>query len=172
MKAIIGLGNPGTKYKETRHNIGWMAVDILASRHSISIKKNSRRYISGKGTIRGEDVIIVKPQIYMNNSGMAVKELSVKMKLEAGDIIVIHDDIDMELGKIRTKKNGGHGGHNGIRSIIEELGKGDFVRIKIGIGRKKGISPADFVLSPFEREELPFVDEAIEKAMDKVVELL
>ncbi|GFN35217.1 aminoacyl-tRNA hydrolase [Tepidimicrobium xylanilyticum] len=165
MFAIIGLGNPGKAYANTRHNVGFNAIDLLASRNNIKINKIKFKSVCGEGIIAGKKVLLMKPHTYMNNSGMAVLDLYNFYKLPTENIIVVVDDIDIEFGTIRIKKKGSAGSHNGLKSIIYHLQTENFPRIKIGIGNKKeGQDLADFVLSQFTKDERVDIDQAIEKA--------
>src|SRR3989304_1474657 len=153
---IVGLGNPGTKYKDTRHNIGFMAVDSLAEANVV--KLNKRGFQSGwaKGHIAGKEVVLLKPQTYMNLSSEAVQGISGYFHIEPKDILVIYDDIDLEFGSVRIRPGGGSGGHRGMASIIEHLCANDFPRIRLGIGRPKERGQgdvADYVLSSLTPDE-------------------
>ena len=159
MKLIVGLGNPGRDYRWTRHNVGFLLVERLAEKNGIDLAKRGLKSIYGRGKIGKKDVILAKPQTFMNLSGEAVQRLLRFFKIPPEDLIVLHDDLDLPFGKIRIRLQGGAGGHKGIKSIIESLGVDVFVRFKVGIGRpgKAGQDPADFVLEPLsggEREEL------------------
>lgn len=165
MFAVVGLGNPGKNYEGTRHNVGFDAIDLLAYRNNIKINKIKFKSVYGEGIIGNNKVILLKPQTYMNNSGMAVLDLYTFYKLPIENIIVIVDDIDIEFGTIRVKAKGSAGSHNGMKSIIYHLQSDKFPRVKIGVGQKKeGQDLADFVLSRFSREERDKIDLAIEKA--------
>jgi PTH1 family peptidyl-tRNA hydrolase len=158
VKLIVGLGNPGRNYRWTRHNVGFLLVERLAEENGIDISKKGLKSIYGRGKIGPEDVILAKPQTFMNLSGEAVGQLLRFFKIAPQDLIVLHDDLDLPWGKIRIRLRGGHGGHKGIKSIIETLGIDGFVRVKVGIGRpdRTGQDPADYVLEPVrgaEREE-------------------
>ena len=136
MKLLVGLGNPGGKYAFTRHNAGFMVIDRLAFKHGIDLKEDKKKKsIVGKGTIGGEAVTVAKPQTFMNLSGEAIQSLSSYLKLNIDDIVVVHDEIDLDFGKIKVKTGGGHGGHNGLKSITSMLGDGGFTRLRVGIGR-------------------------------------
>ncbi|HBO83564.1 MAG: aminoacyl-tRNA hydrolase [Deltaproteobacteria bacterium GWC2_42_11] len=179
---IIGLGNPGARYEFTRHNIGFLAVDYIADKAGISLSKKSHKAVWGKGNISGNDVIIAKPQTFMNLSGDAVRTIAGYFHIEAKDIIVIYDDIDLELGTVRIRKKGGGGGHRGMESVIEQLGAKDFARIRLGIGRperrgqgsrvKGQEDTADYVLSPFSREEEDRLEEILNTTKDTVDTIL
>ena len=154
MKIIVGLGNPGRKYERTRHNAGFMAIDELARGLRIELGLEKCHALLGKGALGTEKVVLAKPQTYMNGSGQAVAALLKDAYASAGELIVLHDELDLAAGVVRVKIGGGHGGHNGLRSIIEHLGTADFVRVRIGIGRPvPGMDTADYVLSPFFAEE-------------------
>ncbi|NLW23311.1 MAG: aminoacyl-tRNA hydrolase [Tissierellia bacterium] len=169
MFAVVGLGNPGKDYSYTRHNVGFDTVDILASRNNIKINKIKFKSVYGEGIIGGKKTLLVKPQTYMNNSGMAVLDLYKFYKIPLENIIVIVDDVDIEFGTIRIRKKGSSGSHNGLKSIIYHLESEEFPRIKIGIGNKKeGQDLADFVLSRFSKDERIYIDAAIEKAAQAV----
>lgn len=169
MKIIIGLGNPGRRYIHTRHNIGFMVADELARIHRIDLKMEKFGGVAGWGRIGSEDVVILKPQTYMNESGRAASAALRWTHAEPGDLFVIHDDLDLPLADVRVKTGGGHGGHNGLRSIMEQIASPEFVRIRFGIGRPyPGIDASDYVLSPFLPEERQAVAQAIELAAEAV----
>jgi PTH1 family peptidyl-tRNA hydrolase len=154
MKIIVGLGNPGRKYGRTRHNAGFMAVEALAESLRIDISHEKYHALVGKGRIDSEEAILAKPQIYMNESGRSVGAILRYTSAAVSDLIVIHDELDLPLGAVWVKVGGGHGGHNGLRSLIEHLGSAQFIRVRIGIGRPApGMDPADYVLSPFAADE-------------------
>ncbi len=154
VRFIVGLGNPGLAYRVTRHNLGFMVIDRLARKHGISLSTRKFKARFGKGKIVGEQVVLVKPQTYMNLSGLCVQSLLSYHEDSLKNLIVIHDDLDLSMGLIRIRRGGGHGGHKGVQSIIQALGGGDFVRVKVGIGRPKScVDVTDYVLHPFEGEE-------------------
>lgn len=170
---IAGLGNPGNEYRETRHNVGFMVLDRLAQRLP---KKNfeeihgcSSHYL--KGTYAGRPLFLQKPETYMNLSGEAVAPLMRKEEIETGGLLVIYDDMDLEVGKLRIRRRGSCGGHNGIRSIIESIGTEDFARIRVGIGHRKGTG-ADYVLSRFEEDEKAVIGRVLDAAADAVILIL
>lgn len=159
---VVGLGNPGKDYTNTRHNVGFDTIDILAERNHININKIKFKSVYGEGNIGGSKVLLVKPQTYMNNSGITVREISSFYKIPPENIIVIVDDIDIDFSAVRIKRRGSAGSHNGLKSIIYHLQKDDFPRIKIGIGRKRENQDlADFVLSRFSKEERKLIEESI-----------
>jgi len=162
MKLIIGLGNPGKKYEKTRHNLGFMAVDFLREKLGAPDFKSNKK-CAAEFSKSGE-IILAKPQTFMNLSGEAVAKLLSFYKLDLDDLIVIHDDIDLELGKIKDGKNHGPAGHNGVKSIIELLGTKDFPRLRIGVGRPpEHIPPEDYVLQNFTSAELKLLPEIFNK---------
>lgn len=161
---VIGLGNPGKKYAHNRHNIGFMAVDRLALAHDIALNRVQEKSIVGKGQIKGFQVMIAKPQTYMNRSGISVRKLTNFYKIEHDRIIVIYDELDLPFGAIRLRKKGGAGGHNGMKSIIQQLGQ-EISRLRIGIGRPPGkMDPAAFVLKDFQKEESLVLNEVLDDA--------
>lgn len=170
MKLIVGLGNPGLFYAHNRHNIGYMCVNRFAREHKIRFNKKQGLARIGSGEINGEKVVLARPQTFMNNSGESVNRLVKRYKTELTDLIVIHDDLDLPTGKIRLRQGRGSGGHRGIESIITHLGKGNFYRIRVGIGRPdiaedtdidKEQAVIDYVLSGFTRQEKKIMDIAI-----------
>lgn len=170
VKLLVGLGNPGSKYHETKHNVGFMAIDLLAKELGVSFteEKNFKAEVTSS-FIDGEKVYLVKPTTFMNLSGRAVRSLLAYYNIPIEDFIVIYDDLDMEVGKIRFRQKGSAGGHNGIKSIILETGTQVFDRIKIGIGRPKaGITVVNHVLGKFEEDDYI----TIQNTLDKVVESL
>jgi PTH1 family peptidyl-tRNA hydrolase len=167
-KIVFGLGNPGEQYRQTRHNIGWMVLDRLADRAGWVGRGRSRdaAAIVG-GRYRGLDLLLVKPQTYMNDSGLAVRKVLARERAPLGELLVVVDDFALPFGKLRFREGGGPGGHNGLRSIIGELGSEAFSRLRIGIGAP-GRGFADHVLSRFEPDERERLDELIETAADAV----
>lgn len=161
MKLIVGLGNPGPQYAETRHNIGFMVAQMLAERCGISLKKQGHQALYGVGRICGQEAMILLPQTFMNRSGGSVGSVCRTQGVTPEDIVVIHDDIDLPFGYMKIKSGGGHGGHNGIRHIREVLGTGDFFRVKIGVDRPPaGGEVSGYVLQRFnaaERQKLEAV---------------
>lgn len=132
--AVIGLGNPGEKYSGTRHNIGFMAIDYISQKLNVKVNKSKHKALTAEADINGHRVLLVKPQTFMNKSGESVKELCDYLELDSRHIIILYDDITLNMGKMRIRQKGSHGGHNGIKDIIYQLGNDDFDRIKIGVG--------------------------------------
>ena len=168
MKLIVGLGNPGRRYQGTRHNIGARVIDTLARRHHVALREEGWADV-GALTLDGARVLLARPQTYVNVSGTAVADLRRRHRLPRENLLVAFDDLDLPVGQIRLRAKGGHGGHNGMRSIIEALGSEEFARLRVGIGRPpEGVDPADYVLSRFSKEEQAQLDEAVKRAADAV----
>ena len=173
MYFIVGLGNPGRQYENTRHNIGFLTIDYLANKHNIDVKKSKFKSLYGQGEIFGQKVMLIKPQTYMNNSGEALRELRNFYKFEEDELIVIVDDIDIDFGKIRIKKKGSAGTHNGMKSIIYQLQYDTFPRIKVAVGKKpEYMDLANFVLSGFSEKEVEIIREEIKLATEAIETLL
>ena len=173
MYILVGLGNPGREYQNTRHNIGFDVIDKLADEERISLLEKKHKAIIGKGIIAGHKVILAKPQTFMNLSGESVRELTDYYKIdETCEIIVISDDVSLDVGQIRIRKKGSAGGHNGLKSIIAHFGHDNFLRVKMGVGEKpKNYDLADYVLGHFTQEERKIMDEAAARAT-KAIRLL
>lgn len=173
MYVIVGLGNPDKEYDNTRHNIGFSAIDYLADKYDIRVNEVKHKAMLGKGIINGQKVVLVKPLTYMNLSGEAVRAVIDYYKIEEeNELIVIYDDISLDVGQLRIRKKGSAGGHNGIKNIILHLGHDTFERIKIGVGEKpKGYDLADYVLGHFSKEELTIMSESM-KDVDGAVNLM
>lgn len=167
MFLIVGLGNPGKQYDNTRHNVGFDVMDALADKYNISISEKKHKALCGKGVVEGQKVVLAKPQTFMNLSGESVVELLNYYKLAPEDeLLIIFDDISLAPGGIRIRKKGSAGGHNGIKNIIAQIGTQDFMRIKVGVGEKpKGWDLADHVLGHFNAEERKAVEDAIADAV-------
>lgn len=162
MYVIVGLGNPDREYAGTRHNIGFDAVTRLADDYNIALNKKEHKALCGKGVIEGHKVLLAQPQTYMNLSGESVRALADYYKIMPDELIIIYDDISLDVGKLRIRKKGSAGGHNGIKNIIAHLGTQEFMRIRIGVGEKpKGWDLADYVLGHFKRDEEPLIREAL-----------
>ncbi len=173
MKLIVGLGNPGKKYERTRHNLGFMVLDLLADRVGVAIDKTKAQALLGEWKRAGESVLLVKPQTYMNLSGQALATLFRYQPVAAEDVIVVHDDLDLPFGRMRIRQQGSAGGNRGMLSVLQVLGDVPFVRVRIGIGRPPpGVDPADFVLQRFTPEEKSRLPELVGRAADAVEAVL
>ena len=173
MKIIVGLGNPGVHYQWTRHNVGFRVVDQLSEVQRIPICFRRFKAHYGIGRIHSQDVVLVKPLTFMNLSGEAVRKIANTFSGEKEDLIVVHDDLDLALGRLRVKRKGGDGGHQGVRSIIEAMGGNTFLRLKVGIGRPpRGVDPADYVLSSFVEEDELEIRSTLSKAAETVEVIL
>ena len=168
VKLIVGLGNPGPKYQWTRHNAGFMVLDRLSHLAGIAVTRKSFSGLCGEGKWQGERLVLLKPQTFMNLSGRSVAEALRFYKLSVEDLIVIHDDLDIPFGRVKLKEDGGHAGHNGLRSLSQELGSGAFLRVRVGIGRPVHGDVANYVLSNFVPEEMA----ALPRLLDGVIDLL
>lgn len=171
---IVGLGNPGSQYERTKHNIGFMVLDRLAASQGIDMKKLEKSAAVGKGDLAGRKIILAKPVTFMNNSGESVGALSRFYKIPTSRILVVSDDIDLPVGTVRLRAKGGHGGQNGLRSIIQHLGgRNDFPRLKIGIGRPSGSMPvAEYVLTPFKGRDKDEIEFAVVDAVTVIQSIL
>ena len=171
-RVVVGLGNPGSEYRDTRHNVGQRVLDLLARRLRASWRRDGSAVVA-RGQWRGEPVRLIKPIAFMNESGPVVAKALRRVEAGPADLILVYDDIDLPLGTVRLRMKGSHGGHNGVRSVIEALGTQEIKRVKVGIGRpdQKDDVP-DHVLTSFERDELPAVDAAVAEAAEKVLALL
>lgn len=170
MYIIAGLGNPGREYEFTRHNIGFRVLDKLAEEYNISITEKKHRGLIGKGVIQGQKVVLVKPQTFMNLSGECLREVMDYYKETPEHVIVAFDDISLEVARLRVRPKGSAGGHNGIKSIIAQLGTQEFPRVKFGVGDKpKGAELADYVLGRFSKEENQAVEARLKTACDALV---
>ncbi len=174
MFIIVGLGNPTREYAGTRHNVGFEVVNILADRFDIATDYIKHKAVCGKGVIEGCKVLLAMPQTFMNLSGESVRELVDYYKIDvSSELIVIYDDVDLEPGRIRIRKSGSAGGHNGMKNIVSHLGTQDFIRIRVGVGEKpKGYDLADYVLGHFTKEERESMDLAFIEAANAVVTIL
>lgn len=170
MYVIAGLGNPGAKYENTRHNIGFMVVDALAEKNHISVTEKKHKALVGKGMLGSERILLVKPQTFMNLSGESIREIIDYYKVEEKtELIVISDDISLEPGALRIRKKGSAGGHNGLKNIILHLGHDEFQRIRIGVGEKpSGYDLADYVLGHFREDDRELIAKSVEQAAEAV----
>ncbi len=166
MYVIAGLGNPGAKYENTRHNIGFMAVDEIAAKNHISVQEKKHKALLGKGMLGSEKVLLVKPQTFMNLSGESIREIIDYYKIEEKtELIVISDDISLAPGALRIRKKGSAGGHNGLKNIILHLGHDEFQRIRLGVGEKPaGYDLADYVLGHFNEDDRALIAKSVEQA--------
>jgi peptidyl-tRNA hydrolase, PTH1 family len=167
MKLVVGLGNPGRRYVGTRHNVGFEVVDTLTARHRLDWESAPAEAVMAKWRTAG--VLLVKPLTFMNLSGYAVRDLLQYFKIERQDLLVVVDEAQLELGRLRTRRSGSAGGHNGLKSLIEQLGSDEFARLRVGVGRGDARRDlADHVLATFDGDEQPAVDETIGRAADAV----
>ncbi len=170
MIVVVGLGNPGEQYSSTRHNVGFQCVDILAKRHGIPLNDKRTHVVCGQGHLEGHPVVLAKPRTYMNRSGQAAKYLLDRFQQSrlVGTLLVVHDDMDLPVGRIRLRPNGSAAGHNGIKSIIAELGTQEFPRLRIGIGHPQEGDTVGFVLGGFANDEAKVMAKALELAAEAV----
>ncbi|MEQ8154157.1 MAG: aminoacyl-tRNA hydrolase [Clostridiaceae bacterium] len=171
MFLIVGLGNPGTEYKGTRHNIGFDVIDCLAEKNNIEVNRKKFKGEIGEGKISGEKVVLLKPTTYMNLSGESIREVINFYKITNDKVIVIYDDISLEIGRLRIRGKGSAGGHNGIKSILANLGSDVFPRIKVGVGQPKG-NLVSHVLGKFSKEEMESVEKVVEGAAEAAEEIV
>lgn len=172
MKLIVGLGNPTAKYDKTRHNVGFEVIDQLIDRYGIPLDTIKHKGMYGKGNVNGQAVILLKPMTYMNLSGESIVQVANYYKIEPSDIIVIYDDINLDVGKLRVRQKGSAGGHNGIKNIIEHLGTQDFPRVRVGVGMKpSSMDLAAYVLSHFSEDDQALMNIGYDRACE-VVDLL
>lgn len=167
---IAGLGNPGLEYKQTRHNFGFMALDLLANHLNILLKRVKFKAIIGEGNFNGKKIVLAKPLTFMNESGSSIAPLLKYFKVPLDHMLVIHDDLDLPLGSLRIRQSGGPGGQRGMASIINRLGTQDFPRMRLGIGRPPGqMDPVDYVLQRFSKDEEPLKDMVLKQASEAAV---
>jgi len=167
MKLIVGLGNPGSRYRGTRHNVGWEVLERLARKHGIAIEEDTGWAEVGRGDIGPHRVVLARPMTYVNASGMAVQDLRRRFRVKPSDLFLIVDDLDLPLGRLRLRQKGTAGGHNGLRSVIEALGTDGFPRMRVGIGRPPGkTDAADHVLARFSAEERQMLNDALDRAVE------
>lgn len=173
-RLVVGLGNPGADYAATRHNAGFFVVDLLGANLRASYWKDEAGAKVARVSFGDDDLVLAKPQTFMNLSGKSVRRLLDAYGVRVGDLVVVHDELDLPAGVVRAKKGGGHGGHNGLRSLVESLGTGDFLRVRVGIGRPPGRQdPADFVLEPMRADALAeMIEAAAPAAAQCVVDIL
>lgn len=171
MILVVGLGNIGSKYDKTRHNVGFDVIDVLANRHNISVSKEKFKGTCGEGIIEGKKVMLLKPSTYMNLSGESIIEVINFYKLSTSEVIVIYDDISLDVGRLRIRDKGSAGGHNGIKSIIANLKTDHFPRVKVGVGAPKN-NLIEHVLGVFDKEERVIVEKVFEASADAVEEMI
>jgi PTH1 family peptidyl-tRNA hydrolase len=171
-KLIVGLGNPGPKYLWTRHNAGFIVLDRLASLNGIPVTRKSFGGLYGEGEFKGNRLLLLKPQTYMNLSGRSVAEALRFHKLAISDLIVIHDELDIPFGQIKLKADGGHGGHNGLRSLHQDLGSGNYNRLRVGIGKPLHGNMADYVLTNFDKSEMNDLPRLVDGVVDALEMLI
>ena len=170
---IAGLGNPGERYKQSRHNTGFLVVEEIASTHSIALTKSKFNTRFGRGSIQGVAVILAEPMAYMNRSGPPLRALADYYRISGEGLLIVHDDIDLTFGRLKIKEKGGHGGHNGVRSLMDVFDGGDFTRLRIGIGRSAdGLDVTDHVLHNFSPDEFKQLDQIIKRACEAVETIL
>ena len=170
---IVGLGNPGNKYENTRHNVGFRAIDLISEKYGIKVDRLKHKALTGDGSIKEERVLLVKPQTFMNLSGESVHDIVEWYKIPMGNLIVIYDDADLPIGTIRIRPKGSSGTHNGMKSILYQLQSDDFPRIRIGIGNApEGWDLADYVLGRFSGEESKVIGQIVERAANAAVTVM
>jgi len=173
VRLVVGLGNPGKSYVTTRHNAGFMVLDEVADTYAIDLANRKFDAVFGRGFIDGVKVILAKPMAYMNRSGPPVQKVANYFRIRCEDMLVVHDDIDLALGRLKIKEKGGDGGHKGLRSIIDTFGAGDFTRLRVGIGRSEvNVDVTDHVLGGFNTDEKEILPHIITKAKDAVITIL
>ena len=170
---VVGLGNPGRKYEQTRHNAGFLVVDRLASRWGIDCSKKQFGAVVGEGRVRHDKAVLAKPQSYMNRSGHPTRSLLGFYKAETDRLIVVHDEVDVPYGRLKLKRGGGHGGHNGLRDLNKHLDDGNYYRVRVGVDRPpEGWDTADYVLGKWNAEEREQLDQMVDRAADAVETLM
>jgi len=169
IKLLVGLGNPGKQHAENRHNVGFQVLDRLAARYQLSFDKIEFQGLLARGKVAGETVLLLKPLTYMNRCGEAVKPVQARYDISTEDLLVIYDDLDLPVGKIRIRERSSSGGHKGLESVIASLGTQNIARVRIGIGRPNGESPEEYVLRDFSLDESIIIEEARERAIAAAV---
>ena len=173
LKLVVGLGNPGKNYQDTRHNAGFMVADKIAQDFNIGFNNKKFDSAFGRGLVEDFEILLAKPLAFMNRSGSPVQQLAHYFRIQCEDMVVIHDDIDLAYGRLKIKEKGGHGGHNGIRSLMDAFGGGDFVRLRIGVGRSElGENVTNHVLGRFSVQNAEFLSRIISGGRDAVVTIL
>ena len=169
---VIGLGNPGLKYRKTRHNMGFMVIDYISEKLGLRVRKSRGSSIVGETVFEGHRLVLAKPQTYMNRSGEAVRELIGYYGFDIDSLVVVYDDMDIDLGSIRIRKKGSSGSHNGMKSIIYHLKDENFVRIRVGIGQDRSRDAVDYVLGKFTREQREQAFDGIGKSAESILEIV
>ncbi len=170
---VAGLGNPGANYAQTRHNAGFLVIDALAAAFTIPMQKRKFEVVYGRGSIEGVDVLLAKPQSYMNRSGPPLRALADYFRIQRQALVIVHDDIDLAFQRLKIKEKGGDGGHKGIRSIIDAFGGGEFTRLRIGVGRSADDKDVvDHVLGVFDRDEAKMLGELLQTASEAIVTVI
>jgi peptidyl-tRNA hydrolase, PTH1 family len=173
LSLVAGLGNPGPKYDHTRHNVGFMVIDALAAQYHIAVDRQKFNVLLGRGRIGDTEVVLAKPQGFMNRSGPPLRQLTDYFRIQSETMVIVHDDIDLAFDRLKIKEKGGDGGHKGIRSTIEAFGAGQFARLRVGVGRSEfGKDAADHVLSNFSPDEQAALGPLLQKATEAVVTIL
>ena len=173
LRLIAGLGNPGNQYRETRHNVGFLVLDEIGREYSLAADKKKFSTLYGRGSVENNELVLVKPMAYMNNSGPPLRRLADYFRISGEEILVIHDDIDLAFGRLKIKEKGGHGGHNGVRSLMDAFGGGDFARLRVGVGRSESRADVtDHVLGKFNAEELKHLNRIVSRARDAATTIL
>ncbi|MBR2603954.1 MAG: aminoacyl-tRNA hydrolase [Bacilli bacterium] len=172
MKLIVGLGNPGKEYEHTRHNVGFDVIDFFASKVGASIDKDKFQGLYTKGKVDGEDIILLKPQKFINLSGDVMRKYADYFKVNERDILVIHDDLDLEVGKIKLKERSSSGGHNGMKNIEANFKNNEYKQLKIGISNNKESDTKDYVLGKFSKDDREKIEEAIKKSYDIIIDYI
>lgn len=173
MKLVVGLGNPGQKYARSRHNIGFQCIDAISRNMGITMSDRRQLAVIGQGSLDGEEVVLAKPRTFMNHSGEAISYLISRFYTTIQDLIVIYDDMDLPLGKIRIRPSGSAGGHRGVESIIGAMKSNDFVRIRVGVGRPpQGMSEVGFVLGTFNAQESTLIEEVVDTVRNVVADVI
>ncbi len=170
---MAGLGNPGTEYSHTRHNAGFLVIDTLAATHKIAVERSKFNVIYGRGRIGGAEVLLAKPQAFMNRSGQPIRQLADYFRIQRESVIIIHDDIDLAFERLKIKEKGGDGGHKGIKSLIDAFGADQFVRLRVGVGRSEtGGDVVGHVLGKFSPDEFANLDNILQRAAEAIETIL
>ncbi|MEJ2039765.1 MAG: aminoacyl-tRNA hydrolase [Desulfosarcinaceae bacterium] len=170
---VAGLGNPGPAYENTRHNAGFLVIDALADQYDIRVDRRKFDVLFGRGRMRGHEVLLAKPQAYMNRSGPPLRALCDYFRIQREAVVIVHDDIDLAFTRLKIKEKGGDGGHKGLRSLIQSFGGGDFTRVRLGVGRSEfGAGAADHVLGHFRNGETQMLQELLQRACEAVLTIL